>query len=71
MYVSVIYIYRKQTKGEQIMKYYVANHETGDLIEEVASVEEGNKLIAEYEESDKKEGIYEPDFYCVVEIETT
>lgn len=50
------------------MKYYVANHETGDLIEEVNSVEEGNKLIAEYEEEDKKEGAYEPDFYCIMDV---
>lgn len=49
------------------MKYYVANHETGDMIEEVNSIEEGEALIKQYEESDKAEGIYEEDFYTIME----
>lgn len=49
------------------MKYYVANHETGDMIEEVNSIEEGEELIRKYEEEDKAEKTFEKDFYCIME----
>lgn len=48
---------------------WVANRETGDLIEQVPSVSAGLALIERYEEDDKHEGIYEPDFYAVVRAE--
>ena len=48
---------------------WVANRETGDLIEQVPSVSAGLALIERYEENDKHEGIYEPDFYAVVRAE--
>ena len=48
------------------MKKYTADKETGTFIEEVESIEEGKKLIKEYEEDDKKEGIFEEKFYCIV-----
>lgn len=48
---------------------WVANKETGDLIEQVPSVPAGLALIERYEENDKHEGIYEPDFYAVVRAE--
>lgn len=47
-------------------KIYTAARETGDIIDEVASVEEGLALIAKYEEDDKKNGVYEEDFYDLV-----
>ena len=49
------------------MKIYVADKEAGNRISEVASVIEGYKLIAEYEKQDKKDGIYERDFYNLVD----
>jgi DNA-binding transcriptional regulator YiaG len=49
------------------MKLWTANKETGTRIEPVASVEEGLKLIAEYEEQDKAEGTYQDGFYDVVD----
>lgn len=49
------------------MMLYTANKETGDFIEKVGSIEEGKKLIAKYEKSDKTEGIYEEDFYDIVD----
>ena len=49
-------------------KYYVADRETGTLIEEVKSIKEGKKLIAEFEEADKEENIYQPNFYDVVDF---
>ena len=45
---------------------YVANRETGTIIEEVKSVKEGEKLIEKYENKDKKENIYEENFYDIV-----
>ncbi len=47
-------------------KIYVADREAGNIIEEVASIEEGLELIEKYEKKDKKEGIYTPNFYAVV-----
>lgn len=47
-------------------KIYVADKETGTIIEEVASIKEGLKLIEKYEKKDKKEGIYTPNFYDIV-----
>ena len=49
------------------MKIYVADKEAGNRISEVASVIEGYNLIAEYEKQDKKDGIYERDFYNLVD----
>lgn len=52
-------------------KLYVADKETGTFIEEVASVEEGQELIRQYEEKDKAEGQYTEDFYNIVDEEHT
>ena len=46
---------------------YVADRETGTFIELVKSVEAGKELIKKFEENDKKEGIYEDDFYVIVD----
>ncbi len=48
------------------MKIYTADRETGTFIDECATIEEAKNIIAEYEASDRKDGIYEPDFYDVV-----
>lgn len=49
-------------------KYAVRDREAGNIIEIVNSLEEAEKLIANFEESDKNEGIYEEDFYEAVEF---
>lgn len=49
------------------MKMYTADRETWTFIEEIDSIAEGLKLIEEYEEEDKKEGIYTEDFYDIVD----
>jgi hypothetical protein len=46
---------------------FTANKETGMLIEEVNSFEEGEMKIAEYEKADKKEGNYEENWYNIVD----
>lgn len=56
-------------KIEVIEKIYVADRETGTFIEEVNSINAGLKLIAQYEESDKKEGTFEENFYSIVDGE--
>lgn len=48
------------------VKLYTADRETGTFIDEVESLEAGERLIAEYEEDDKAEGTYQADFYDVV-----
>ncbi len=49
------------------MKMYVGCAETGDLIEEVSSYDEGIRLIMQYEQEDMKNGLYEEDFYAVLD----
>ena len=48
-------------------KIYTADRETGTFIEECSSIGEAERLIAQYEESDKAEGIYEENFYDIVD----
>lgn len=47
----------------------VRNKETGMVIVEVESVKAGEELISVYEDIDKEDGIYTPDFYEVAELE--
>ncbi len=49
------------------MKLWTANKATGMRIEPVASVEEGLKLINEYEEQDRAEGTYTEGWYDIVD----
>jgi hypothetical protein len=46
---------------------YTAVRETGDLIEKVNSITHGRELIEQYEEDDRRNGDYEPDFYDIVD----
>lgn len=69
-------VFLVSTEGAEAEKFcfkttdiWVANRETGDLIERVPSVTAGLALIERYEENDKHEGIYEPGFYAVVRAE--
>lgn len=66
-------IFRVSTEHTEPEKFFfksaelwVANRETGDLIEQVPSVPAGLALIERYEDNDRHEGIYEPDFYAIV-----
>lgn len=45
----------------------VRDTEAGNIICEVNSVEDGRNVIASYEETDKADGTYTPEFYeCVI-----
>ena len=50
-------------------KIYTADRETGTFIEECNSIEEAKELIAQYEEQDKINNVYEEDFYAIVDEE--
>ena len=49
------------------MKYYTADREAGNRIEEVKSVEDGLKLIEKYEKEDKDNNEYIEGFYDVID----
>lgn len=49
------------------MKIYTADRETGTFIEECESVKHAKELIAKYEAWDKADGVYERDFYDIVD----
>ena len=49
------------------MIYYVSDKETGTFIEKVESIEEGKKIIEQFENADKKEGTFEENFYDIVD----
>ena len=48
-------------------KIYTADRETGTFIDRFETVADAKAAINEYEESDKAEGTYEPDFYDIVD----
>ena len=60
------YICELIRKDVEMMKLYTADTQTGTFIEEVKSIEEGKKLIEQYEVDDKAEGTYEEGFYNIV-----
>ena len=47
-------------------RIYVGCRENGDFIVEVESIKQAEKLITEYETSDKEDGIYEENFYDII-----
>ena len=49
------------------MKYVIRDREAGNEIEWFNTKEDAEKMLQQYEESDKKEGIYSEDFYEIVE----
>jgi len=50
------------------MKYIIQARETGESIDECATREIAESTIMEYEEEDRNEGTYTPDFYEVKEV---
>lgn len=44
-------------------KYILQDREAGNFIDAFDSLEEAEKALSEYEEEDKKDGNYTPDFY--------
>lgn len=50
-------------------KIVIRDREAGNIIEVFQTREEAEKMLLEYEKQDKKDGIYEANFYEVAEIE--
>ena len=48
------------------MKYWTGCRETGDFIEQFDTYHEATDAIMEYEEEDRKDGIYSEEFYSVM-----
>ena len=48
-------------------KFKIQDREAGNEIDVFESYEEAKAALEEYEAQDKKDGIYEPDFYEIVE----
>lgn len=48
------------------MKIYTADRETGTFIEECSTIEEAINLIKSYEHQDKEDGVFEDNFYDIV-----
>ena len=49
------------------MKYYVRDKEAGNIIEECANLEQAKELVKQYESDDKKDGIFTPNFYEIID----
>jgi hypothetical protein len=58
-------------KVKNMKKYKVQDREAGNVIETGLTEEEAQKLLLEYEESDKKEGTFAPEFYEIKEEDLT
>jgi len=44
-------------------KYIIRDREAGNVIEEFETLDKAKNLLKKFEESDKKEGIFEDNFY--------
>ena len=49
-------------------RYGIQDREAGNLIDVFNTLSEAKMELSRYEESDKEDGIYEPDFYEIVEM---
>ena len=67
VYTDYIIILSKGcTRKERIMKIYTANRETGSFIEEAETIDMARAMIRFYEDEDKRNDVFEPNFYDVV-----
>ena len=48
------------------MKFYTADRETGNFIDEFTTIDEARKAIKRYEQTDIDNDCFEPDFYDIV-----
>ena len=50
------------------MHYSIIDNESGNIIEHAETLEQAKAIIAGYEEGDKKDGTYTPNFYAIKEV---
>lgn len=67
--INIVYVGEYELVVPENKKIFVACRDTGEFIREVSSIEEAQKCIEEYEANDKRDGIYEPNYYDVVDEE--
>ena len=60
---------RREFDFDNSDEFWTADKETGSFIESYDSISDARKAIEGYEEQDKAEGIYTPNFYDVVNDE--
>jgi hypothetical protein len=48
-------------------KYIIQDHETGTFIDEFETYQEAQKELERYENEDKQDGTFTPDFYEIVQ----
>ena len=58
---------KKKRKGIKMKNYKIQDREAGNVIETGLTLEEAETKLAQFEERDKEQGIYEEDFYEIVE----
>lgn len=51
------------------MKYIIRDREAGNVIAKFVTYEEAIMELNKYEEEDRRDGTYEPDFYEIIEEE--
>lgn len=49
------------------MKYYTCDRETWTIIDEFETLEDAKTALEKYEETDKADGIFEKDFYDIID----
>ena len=45
--------------------YVIIDNEAGNIIEHAKTLEQAQEIIDKYEDADKKNGTYTPDFYSI------
>lgn len=49
--------------------YVIRDREAGNIIDRFSTYEEAQQALNQYEQEDKEEGTYTPDFYEIIECE--
>ena len=57
----------KKEKKLKMISYIIRDREAGNKIDICDTLEEAEKQLKQFEEDDKKNGCYTPDFYEIVE----
>mgnify|MGYP003293635043 CR=1 FL=1 len=57
--------------AEEDIAIYICCRENGDIIEEAETMAEAKEIVSRYEDEDKKNDCYEPNFYDIIMRERT
>jgi hypothetical protein len=62
-FVQALNKFIDEYEGNHIQRYAIADREAGNIIDDGLSLDEAEMRIVDYEESDKRDGLYVPNFY--------